>query len=634
VNLVFKVCVALVLLSFTAPFFLPAQILSPTSFDSIIANRQVDFKFRIYSNTLQELHFSVDKELWQQIGVFANRQAMQWFPPNEDIDTVYFRYSSFSFSEPIKLEEISYAHNGEITSLDCEPIDSLFLSSGLDGKLYLWSLPSFKKIDSLIFGNKIYSARFFGSSNKIIFTSDNSIILFEPKSQNRVRLLDTCGNLIRALSVSEKANLVACGSYSGEVNVYDSSFTKINSFRTGKQIYSLAFSNNGEMLAFGDYNGFVTIVDLKTQKVKAEISTNRDSTFKNVVWSLEFSPNDSLLVCGGIDGKVRLYSIPNFTLEYVFPVHMFHIRGVGLPSFAPVVASASLDSTFLQIFFAKNFNVHHPVKQKSSITSLKFIDGGRKFLLGLRNGDIVFYKNFDFQELHQTLEVPYFIPVNVKLKSFQAFAGRLEPVPIVLENIYEIPLRRFKTDGSYAVIQLPKEHFGVYHRETSRLVLGDIDTIYSNLRTIGKIDTFAVINVFTLHPWTERKAPYSIETIDFRGKSNIYWMFETDTVEIVEKCKPISDLVRFELIPYVDFEIVEDQKGKNVYIKFLSNESVFCNLIMFNLLGEKVQQIFSGLIEKGEHWVETDLDGIPGGIYIIILQTKFQNLAKKLILTR
>jgi hypothetical protein len=111
-------------------------------------------------------------------------------------------------------------------------------------------------------------------------------------------------------------------------------------------------------------------------------------------------------------------------------------------------------------------------------------------------------------------------------------------------------------------------------------------------------------------------------------------LIETDTVEIVEKCKPISDLVRFELIPQVDFDIVEDTKSDEVYIKFLSNERIFCNLVMFNLLGGNVEQIFSGEVEKGEHLISTDLKGIPSGTYLVILQTKYQSLAKKLILSR
>lgn len=632
-NSIFKILCLLFVLVFPSNF-LSAQILSPAPLDSVIAGKEIDFKFQISSNTLQELHFSLDKKVWQEIGVFANREILKWFPPYDDIDSLFFRYNAFSFTEPVKLKEINSAHAAEISSLDYEPLDSVFLSASLDGKIYLWSLQSFEKVDSIDVKKKIYSAKFFGSSERIVFASENSIFLFEPKGKTRLKLLDTCQNLVRTLAVAERTKILVCGSYSGEVFVFDSTLSKIYSLQTGKQIYSLAFSSDGEWLALGDYNGFVTIFDLKTQKVVAEISTNRDSTFKNVVWSIAFSLDDSLLACGGIDGKVRVYSLSNFALEYVLPSHTFHIRGVGFPRYAPVVTSVSLDSTFSQIFFARNFAVHQPIKQKSAITSLIFLDGGRFLLLGLRNGDIVFYKNFDFQEIEQNLALPYFIPVAVKCRSFQAFAGRLEPVPIVFENIYEIPLRRFNSDTSFVVLHLPKEHFGVYHSETSRLVLGDFDTVFSDLLTIGKKDTFAVISVYTLHPWSERKATFGIQSISFRGKRNIQWLIETDTVEIVEKCKPISDLVRFELIPQMDFDIVEDTKSDEVYIKFLSNERIFCNLVMFNLLGGNVEQIFSGEVEKGEYLISTDLKGIPSGTYLVILQTKYQSLAKKLILSR
>ncbi len=609
-----------------------SQIISPRFSDSVIVGKSIDFHFNVSEITLQELIYSTDSNIWYNAGVFSNRDMFSWMPPNGDFDSISFRYNSLSFSKPIKIRELSSAHRGEISSLDFSYEDSIFLSASLDGLIYLWNLNSFEKIDSLDFGRRIYSAKFLKGGKGIVFVSDNSIYLFEPENANRFKLIDTSLNLVRALDVHVESGLVAYGSYSGEISIYDSNLRNLFSLQTGKQIYSIRFSHNGNLLAFGDYEGFVSILDLEKKKIIAEISTNRDSSYKNVVWSVGFDSKDSLVVCGGIDGKVRIFSIFNKKLEYVLPSHMFHIRGVNFCDYSPVVSSVSLDSTFSQVFFSKNFAIHQPIKHSSSITAFNFIDGGRYVLLGLRNGSIVYYKNFDFNELKQEITLGYFIPIVVKCKSFNSVVARLEPIPIVLENIFEVPLRRFSSNTSYAVLNLPKEHFGVYHPETSKLIFGDHDTIFSSISTIGRSDTFATFLAYTLHPWSDRKSNYSVEKMNFRGKTNLLWLVEVDTVEIVETCKPLTELMHFEFIPKVEFNLFVDSKGNEFWINIVSSDKIFCNLEMYNLFGKKMMEIFSGEVEMGRNTIRVPFQTIESGIYIIVLQTEYQKLAKKLIL--
>lgn len=609
-----------------------SQVISPKFSDSIVVGEKIDFLFKVSENTFQELFYSIDNNIWFDVGIFSNQEKYNWMPPKGDFDSISFRYNSFSFSKPIKIRELGAAHNGEISSLDFSYNDSIFLSSGLDGFLFLWHLGSFKKIDSLNFGGRIYSAKFLKNSKRIVFVSDNSIYLFEPGSPNPLKLIDTCLNLVRALDVHIESGLFAYGSYSGEIAIYDSNLTNLFSLQTGKQIYSLQFSHNGELLAFGDYDGLVSILDLKDKKIFAEFSTNRDSSFKNVVWSVGFDSKDSLIVCGGIDGKVRIFSILNRKLEYVLPSHMFHIRGVNFCDYAPVVSSVSLDSTFSQILYSKNFAIHQPIKHNSSITALTFIEGGRYVLIGLRNGSIIFYKNFDFNDLKQEVTLRYFIPIVVKCKSFNSIVNRLESIPIVLENIFEVPLKKYNSNTSYAVIKLPKEHFGIYHPETSKLVLGDRDTILSSITMIGRTDTFATFLAYILHPWSDRKANYSVENINFRGKTNLLWLVKVDTVEIVETCKPLTELMRFELIPKVEFNLHEDSKENEFWINIVASDKIFCKLEMYNLFGKKIKDVFSGEVEKGQNIIRAQFQNLESGMYVIVMQTKYQKLAKKLIL--
>lgn len=622
----------IIFLFFLTKIALFSQIIAPASDDSIIAGKEISFRFSIKSKSLQYLEYSIDSENWIEIGKFANRYEFEWMPPYVDIDSIYFRYEAHNFTTPEKLWQIEHCHSGEITSIDFWNGDSIMLSSSLDGNLYLWDLNNLAKIDSLRTLGKIFSAKFFLSGTKVIYCSDTSVYFYDFSNPSSYRKVWEGNSLIRALDVHNRKLLGAFGTYSGEIVIFDTTFNLLKTILTGRQIYSIAFSNSGDLLAIGDYNGFVAIYSVETGDMLFEFSTNKDSTFQNVVWSVSFCENDSLLVAGGIDGKTRIFNLFNQNLEYVFPSHSFHIRGTAFCLYAPVVMSVSLDSTLYQIFYPLNFTVHNPIKESSAITFLKPIYGGRYFFLGLRNGTIAFYKNFEYEHIEQTLALPYYIPVLAKCQSFQSFAGRMTSFPIVLRNIHEVPLNRFFRDSSFAILEVPAEHFGVFHPENNRLKYGTPDTIYSVIQTIGYQDTFAVVQAYTLHPWGERKAVFRINQVDFRGKKNIYWILDTSTVEIVEPCKPLTNLMKFELIPKFDFEVNDNPISEQLKVLVSSDSTFFCKFVLINLVSGKRYILFEGEIESGNRMLFFDVKNVASGPYYLLMENEFTNLAKKLII--
>lgn len=619
---------------FVNTYSLYSQILSPFFNDSVIAGNDLIFKFKTKANSLQYLEFSFDKQNWVEIGKFSNRNEFIWLPPFVDIDTIYFRYESHNFSLPEKIGSIVNGHSSEISTIDYNPEDSVFLSSSFDGKLLTWSLNSFNKLDSFTHTNRILSARFFFTSRKVIFSSDTSVYFLDFSKPLLPFRFGSSSGLIRAIAVSYKKRNCAFGSYSGDLVVFDSSLNELLRIPTGRQIYSIAFSNSGDLLAVGDYDGLVSIFDVSKGQLLYEFSTNRDSSFKNVVWSVSFSPNDSLVVAGGIDGKTRIYDIFKKQLLFSFPSHSFHIRGTAFCEFAPVITSVSLDSTVYQVLYQLNFPIHFPIKEESAITSLKFIDGGRFFLVGMRNGSISFYKNFEYEHLIQNLDLPYFVPVIAKCQSFQSNAGRLVSFSIILKNVHEIPLKRFNSNNSFAIINLPIEHFGIFHPETGNIKFGPKDTIWSNLRTIGFKDTFAVVQAYTLHPWGDRKGIFSIQKINFRDKKNIYWIMDTSSVEIVENCKPIEDLVKFELLPSINFDVVQDPYAKELKLRIFSDNAIFCKFALINSINGMYHGLFEGEIQQGETELSFNTGNFSSGAYFLTFDLNFMRLAKKLIILK
>ncbi|MCX7909088.1 MAG: hypothetical protein N2560_06190 [Ignavibacteria bacterium] len=613
--------------------FLSSQILEPNENDSIISGREVKFRFVVKSISLQHLQYSLDNRNWQDIGIFFNQPEIRWSPPFADLDTIFFHYEAFNFTVPKKLWTAPQAHNSEISSLDFSAYDSLFVSSSLDGKVILWHISKPEKKDSFEFGRRIYSVKFFPKSPSIVFSSDTSVYYLDFSYPRVLKKIGGSSGLIRAISISNN-KLLAYGSYSGVLTILDTNLNELQRIFTGKQIYSLAFSNNSKLLAVGDYDGIVSIYDVSSGEKIAYFSTNRDSSFKNVVWAVSFSSNDSLIVAGGIDGKVRIYNIQSRNLEYTFPSHSFHIRGAAFCDYSQVVSSVSLDSTLYQVFFPLNFPIHTPLKEESSITSLELVEGGRYLLVGLRNGSLSFYKNFEFEYINQKLKLPYFIPIIAKCGSFQANAGRLVSFPIIFRNIFEVPLNRFFSDTSYAIINLPLQHFGVYHPEIGQIKYGFVDTIYSNLRSIGFVDTFAIVQVYTLHPWDERKGVFNLGKINFRGKSNLLWLVDTSSVEIVEICKPLTDLMKFELIPRTHLNVLENPVNQELKIIVDSDTTIFCKFALICSINGYVFDLFEGVVPRGETVLNFDIQSIPSGVYYLLLDTKFTRLTKKIVIIR
>ncbi|MFH2049002.1 MAG: T9SS type A sorting domain-containing protein, partial [bacterium] len=96
-----------------------------------------------------------------------------------------------------------------------------------------------------------------------------------------------------------------------------------------------------------------------------------------------------------------------------------------------------------------------------------------------------------------------------------------------------------------------------------------------------------------------------------------------------------------ELLP-LSFQLYQNYPNPfnpTTTIKFDLPNSGEVELSVFNVLGQKVKQIFQGVLIKGEHtleWDGTDYNGTPtaSGTYFYRLRTDQQNLTKKMILLR
>ncbi|MFN3782081.1 MAG: WD40 repeat domain-containing protein, partial [Candidatus Kapaibacteriota bacterium] len=278
----------IVTLLFFAASFAHTQVVYPTLQDSLFAGREVNFKFKTRNLSIQYFEYSLDKLNWVELGRFFNRSNFNWLPPFVDVDSIYFNYEALNFTYPILIWKTPAVHSAEISSIDYFDEESLILSSSLDGKIHLWSIEKRELINSYSYGKPVLFAKFFFSSSKVIFSADSSIYFYDFDQASSFRKIASSSALIRAIDVSPKNKLTAFGSYSGEIVLLDSNLKELKRFSLGRQIYSVKFSKSGNLLAVGDYEGIVTIMDINLDEKVAEFVTNRDDSYKNVVWSVAF----------------------------------------------------------------------------------------------------------------------------------------------------------------------------------------------------------------------------------------------------------------------------------------------------------------------------------------------------------
>lgn len=612
-----------------------SRIISPVESDSLIAGRVAHFIFDTEVPALHSLSVSLGySHSWFWLFRDSPVGSFEWGIPLRDVDSVSFNYHSVKFHPPQKITEFVNAHSSEVTSVDFAEDDYLFLTSGLDGKIFVWDLLTAVKIDSLdLSPSKIYNAKFLGSSNKVVFSRDTALMIWNRSAGEIVTIAAKTG-IVRALAINRAKQLIAFGSYDGSFEVLDSNLNIVFSYQDDTQIYSIEFSFDGGLVAFGDYNGIAYIFNLLNKAKVFSLNTSYNGNIKNVVWSLDFSDNDdSLFATAGIDGKVRIWELKSGNLVDSFPNHLFHIRKVFFGRREQIVTSASLDSSLCQIYYPRRFEIHPPLKEKSSIISLGFSRDEKYFVVGLRNGTVSIWKNYEIEEFQQKLTLPYFIPMVAKSISFEIFPNEVKYVPLLVQNPLQVELTQFLSDSSFAIVHIPFEHFGVLDNVLNRFVVKKSDTVYSQLDNIRSTDTFAVLYIWSFTPM-EQWGKFYLEKINFRGKRNLLWTFQIDSILVIERCKPLTGINRFELIAGLDFEFFPNPVKDKIHFKIFGDNNYFVNIKLVDYLGREVKFLFNGLIKNRITEFEVMVDDVVSGIYSLLMEYDGQKVAKKLIILR
>ena len=161
-------------------------------------------------------------------------------------------------------------HSDRVTAIVFSPNGRLLASGANDRRCRIWDIASQSTIITLkhIVDRSIYQIQ------DVAFSPDGRLLATAAKS---VKLWDT------------------------------TSWQEIAVFRTDAWIRSVAFSHDGQLLAVGDRSGHVRVWNVDTGQVVVEIKTDTTG-----VYSVAFSPDNTVLASGGSEAKIKLFSTVNW----------------------------------------------------------------------------------------------------------------------------------------------------------------------------------------------------------------------------------------------------------------------------------------------------------------------------------
>ncbi len=216
-------------------------------------------------------------------------------------------------------EHTTLTHGGSVYSVAYSPINSsLIASAGGEHTIKLWDLNQGKVTTLGNHKETINSIAFSPDGKYLVSGSDDyTMKLWDVSSSRHLSTLshvtDQFRSQIKAVTFSpDGQKIVSAGLH---VKIWDThTLREIATIRHHEWIFTVAFSSDGKYLAMGDTGGQITVRNLQTQKDITQLKGDADS-----ITALKFSPDDRLLASGGLNGSVKLWNLPSWSLIGTLP---------------------------------------------------------------------------------------------------------------------------------------------------------------------------------------------------------------------------------------------------------------------------------------------------------------------------
>ncbi len=285
---------------------------------------------------------------------------------------------------------------GNIQRLSCEIVEGIEFSPGgrslicssVKGKMTLWDVNNHKQLFQVQFKNtngkvSALGRVAFSPDGKLIAVAvlDQGIFICDAKNGRPIRKFGE-GEEIRSLAFSPDGKFLASGSNKGAI-IWDPNIGKsvVHLNAHPHPVDTLVFSYNGLLLASGASDG-VRLWKFESAEMIANFSLS--SSEKIRVFSLSFSPDDTLLAIGGGNANLGAWNLKESKFS-----KMYETRGTGLvqnivfsPDGSLIAANTSNDS--IRFWDVKSTKVFYDfiLDKSSSVNSFRFSPNGSTLAIG------------------------------------------------------------------------------------------------------------------------------------------------------------------------------------------------------------------------------------------------------------
>jgi WD40 repeat protein len=236
------------------------------------------------------------------------------------------------------------AHESYILGMLFSRDGSLLISSGMDKRVMLWSVPDWSLAHSLQAHNNSVNGIALSPDGATLATgsTDTTVRLWDfPEAQLRYTLQDR-RKVVSNVKISPDGRLVASGSYGGRVALWTLNGEPLAAWQTPhKNIAGLAFSPDGQSLAVSGLGDLITVWNLVTGAAAEYLRGHATA-----VYGLRYIQGGNTLVSWGYDQTIRFWDMTSMQPRSIYPAPAGRNGGLRGVSFSPdeEIAAVSLES--------------------------------------------------------------------------------------------------------------------------------------------------------------------------------------------------------------------------------------------------------------------------------------------------
>ena len=209
-------------------------------------------------------------------------------------------------------EHTIFRHGGSIQTVAYSPGNpSLFASAGDTGAIKVWNLQN-DTVTTLGSHADTVNALIFSPNGRWLVSGsdDYTFKVWDVSQRIEIRSLqhisDWTRSQIKAVAFSPDGRHLATAGV--HVKLWDTlGWSEITTLQHDEWLWAVAFSSDGTLLATGDNRGQINVWDLQNQHAVTQLHVGSNS-----VYTVQFSPNDQILAGAGYEGKVKLWTVPNW----------------------------------------------------------------------------------------------------------------------------------------------------------------------------------------------------------------------------------------------------------------------------------------------------------------------------------